>query len=200
MKTRFLLLASCLLAFASQAQEAKVEMWMWKDANGVVHYSDVPGPGAVKVDINVSKGQPGAAPATPDASASASPAPAREAGTYTSLTIVQPANETSYFEADAVVDVQISSDPSLADGDRVYLYLDGRQVGNSGDAQSYSLPSVERGAHSLIAVIFDAQAREKIRSRPVVFYMKQNTIGTPSAMGPLVKPKPKPRPKPQTGG
>ena len=201
MKTRLRLLASCLLAFASQAQESKVQMWTWKDANGVVHYSDVPGPGAVQVDINVSKGQPGAAPASPGASTGSSAAPAVQPTAYTSLAIVQPANETSYFDADAVVEVQISSDPSLADGDSVFLYLDGKRVGNSGDALDYSLPSVERGAHSLTTVIFDAQGKERIRSQPVVFYMKQNTTYTPAAVGPKLKPPPKPPPPtPKAGG
>jgi hypothetical protein len=195
MKTRMLLLVSCLLAFASQAQESKVQMWMWKDANGVVQYSDTPGPGAVRVDINVSKGQPGAAPAAPAApSASSRPAAAEQAVTYTSLAIVQPANDTSYFDANAVVDVQISSDPSLADGDSVFLYLDGKRVGNSGDAFSYSLPSVGRGAHSLTAVIFDSQGKERIRSQPVVFYMKQPTINSPANPANGVKPRPKPTP------
>jgi len=194
MKTRFLLLASCLLAFASQAQESKVQMWMWKDANGVVHYSDVPGPGAVQVGVNVSHGQPGAAPAVPGASSS--PSAVAQAVAYTALAIVQPANDTSYFDADAVVDVQISSDPALADGDSVFLYLDGKQVGNSGDALGYSLPSLERGQHTLSAAIFDSRGAEKIRSQPVVFYMKQNTTNTPAAVGPKLKPPPRPPPRP----
>ena len=55
-------------------------------------------------------GQPAAAPAAGPGTSSA-PAAAVEATAYNSLSIVQPANETSYFDADAVVDVQISSDP-----------------------------------------------------------------------------------------
>jgi hypothetical protein len=200
MKTRFVLLVTCMLACVAQAQaqDSKVQMWTWKDANGTVHYSDVPGPGAVKMDVNVSQGQPGAAPAAPAPGPSRPAAPA--ATSYNSLSIVQPADGTSYFDADTVVDVQIASDPELASGDSVFLYLDGKRVGNSGDALSYSLPSVERGAHSLTAAIFDAQGNEKIRSRQVVFYMKQTTVGTPAAMGPAVKPKPRPRPTPQGGG
>jgi hypothetical protein len=194
MNTRLLLLAACLLAFVSQAQESKVQMWTWKDANGVVHYSDTPGPGAVKVDINVSPGQPAAAPPVPGTKPGSPAPPAAEATVYTSLAIVQPANEASYFDADAVVDVQINSDPSLAEGDSLYLYLDGKRVGNSGDAQSYSLPNVERGAHSLNAVIFDAQGKEKIRSQPVVFFMKQHTIIPPAHPAPGVQPRPKPTP------
>jgi hypothetical protein len=200
MNTRLPLLAACLLSFASQAQESKVQMWTWKDANGVVHYSDTPGPGAVKVDINVSPGQPGAAPSSGSRNQGEGrgegepPRDAAQAVTYSMLAITQPANETSYFDADAVVEVQINSEPSLADGDSLYLYVDGKRVGNSGDALSYSLSNVERGAHSINAVIFDAQGKEKIRSQPVVFYMKQTTINSPANTAPGVKPRPKPTP------
>lgn len=216
MKTRLPLLASCLLAFASQAQESKVQMWMWKDANGVVHYSDVPGPGAVRMGVSVSQAQ------SDDASSSgsegqgegqgqgegrgegASPPADTPATTYSSLQITSPANGSSYFEADAVVDVMIASDPALADGDSVYLYLDGERVGNSGDALGYSLSNLERGQHTLNSAIVDSQGTEKIRSQPVVFFMKQNTIYTPAAVGPSLKPKPpppppRPRPTPKGG-
>ena len=196
MKTRFLLLALCLPALLAQAQESKVEMWMWKDANGVVHYSDVPGPGAKKVGIDVAPAQPDTAPArqaTPPPGAEQEPV---QATSYESLQIVSPANEASYFDADALVDVQIESDPALMDGDTLHLYLDGKRVGNSGDATSYSLSSIDRGAHTLVAVIFDAQAKEKIRSAQVVFFMKQNTINSPAAVGPKLKPPPRPRPTP----
>jgi len=209
MKTRFPLLASCLLAFVVQAQETKLQMWKWTDANGVVHYSDVPAPGAVQVGVDYSQGQPDAAPAVQGQGASrSSPAPTGQAVSYTSLAIVQPQNETSYFEANSVVDVQIDSSPSLADGDSIYLYLDGKRIGNTGDSLSYSLPNVERGAHTLTAVIFDSQGNQKIRSQPVTFFMKQPTINSPAAVGPGVppnrpdpgRPRPPPRPTPNTGG
>jgi hypothetical protein len=203
MNIRFPLLACCLLAFAVHAQETKVKMWKWTDANGVVHFSDIPGPGAVEVGLSVTQPQPGAAPAAPSPSTRSSPAPANQAVTYTSLTIMQPQNEASFFGADAVVDVQINPEPSLADGDSVYLYLDGKRIGNTGDSLSYSLPNLERGAHSLTAAIFDSQGNQKIRSQPVTFFMKQTTINSPAAVGPGVPPRPKPgvpRPTPRAGG
>ncbi|HQR24755.1 MAG TPA: DUF4124 domain-containing protein [Steroidobacteraceae bacterium] len=200
MKTRLPLLALCLLAAVAQAQESKVRMWMWKDANGVVHYSDVPGPGAVPVDIAVSPGQSGASAPSRSGNEGSSPAPAASAG-YNSLQIVLPANETSYFDADSVVEVQIAADPFLRPGDSIYLFLDGQRVGSSGEAMSYSLSSIDRGTHTLTAAIVDSQGNEKIRSGPVVFYMKQTTIGAPAAVGPNLKPPPpKPTPKPKTGG
>jgi hypothetical protein len=209
MKARFPLLAFCLLAFAVQAQETKVQMWKWTDANGVVHYSDIPAPGAVQVGVSVSQGQSDAAPAVPSPGTTrSSPVPTEQAVSYTSLTIVQPQNEASYFEANSVVDVQIDSDPSLADGDSMFLYLDGKRIGNTSDSTNYSLQNLDRGTHTLTAAIFDAQGNQKIRSQAVTFYMKQPTINSPAAVGPSVppnrpdpgRPRPPPRPTPNAGG
>jgi hypothetical protein len=44
-------------------------------------------------------------------------------------------------------------------------------------------------------MIRDATGNEKIRSQPVVFYMKQNTIIAPRAVGPGVRPVPRPTPR-----
>lgn len=206
MKIRFPLLACCLLAFAVQAQETKVTMWKWTDANGVVHYSDVPAPGAVQVGLTVSQGQPGSAPPVPNTGYGESEggdggtrggASQASDQTYTSLEIVKPENGASYFEADSVVTVQISPNPALAAGDGVYLYLDGARVGDSDTALGYTLQNVVRGQHTLASAIYDGQGNEKIRSQPVTFYMKQATINSPAAVGPNVPPKPgRPRPTP----
>ncbi len=189
MKTRWLLLLGCLLAFMSQAQDARKELWKWTDANGVVHYSDVPGPGAVKVDLLITESHP-AAPATTQTAAPAAPAAA--AGTsYTSLEIWQPEQESSYFGADVTVNVRIRSDPGVSPNDRLLLFIDGKRVEGPENSLDYTLGNLDRGAHSLTAMILDTKGKQKIRSQPVVFYIKQPTIIPPSAVGPNLKPKPK---------
>jgi hypothetical protein len=202
MKTRILVLLSCLLAFASQAQETKKELWKWTDSNGVVHYSDVPGPGAVKVDLAVTEAQPRPAVAAPAAGPSSSTAakPAAPATvTYTSLEIWQPEDQASYFDADTTVNVRLRSDPAIAADDSLLLYLDGKLVEGPRNALEYSLSGVERGAHSLTAQVLDIKGKEKIRSKSVVFYIKQTTTIAPRAVGPNVKPPPSVRPTPRGG-
>ncbi len=202
MKTRILVLLSCLLAFASQAQETKKELWKWTDSNGVVHYSDVPGPGAVKVDLTVTEAQPRptvAAPAAGPSSSTAAKPAAPATVTYTSLEIWQPEDQASYFEADTTVNVRLRSDPAIAADDSLLLYLDGKLVEGPRNALEYSLSGVERGAHSLTAQILDIKGKEKIRSKSVVFYIKQTTTIAPRAVGPNVKPPPSVRPTPRGG-
>ena len=193
MNTRMLLFG-CLLALSAQAQESRRELWTWKDANGVTQYSDRPVAGAKKVEMHTST------PAAPPAAAAprpTSPATARPGAAatvqYQSLEIWQPENGESFFTADATVDVRMRSEPSLASGDRLLLYLDGKPVEGAANSYEYTLVNLERGAHSLSAVIFDDKGIEKIRSERRAFHIKLPTTIQPRAVGPNLKPKPTPR-------
>jgi len=195
MNTRVLLLG-CLLALSVQAQETKRELWKWKDANGVTQYSDRPVPGATRVEMYTS------APAQPAGVRPTSPAATAKPGTpatvqYQSLEIWQPESDESFFGADATVNVRMRSEPSLASGDRLLLYLDGKLVEGGPTSYEYTLANLERGEHSLAAVILDDKGNEKIRSQPRVFHIKLPTINEPRAVGPNFKPKPAPQPTPR---
>jgi hypothetical protein len=196
MKTRILILASCLLAFAIQAQEAKKEVWTWRDANGVVHFSDTPTRGAKRVDLVVTGPPSGgaAAPAAATASAVAQP-PAAPGVTYRLLEISEPANDASFFNSDATVPVRIRLEPALAEGDTMRLFMDGNRVEGADNALEFTLENLARGTHSIMAMIRDAKGVEKIRSQPVVFHMKQNTVIAPGAVGPNLRPPPRPTPR-----
>jgi hypothetical protein len=190
MKPRVLLLG-CLLAVASHAQSTRTEVWAWKDANGVMHYSDAPAPGARKIVIVGDSARTATAPPVPPTIGPAKPPSAPETK-YSLLEIASPENETSFFGADAVVQVRLRSEPNLSSYDNLLTYLDGKLVPGE-DAYEHTFSNLERGAHSLMSVIVDSKGNEKIRSAPVVFHIKQNTvINNPRALGPNVRPKPKP--------
>jgi hypothetical protein len=190
MNTRVLLLLGCLFALSGQAQDARREMWVWKDANGVTHYSDRPVPGARKLEIaGVTSPNPSPAVATPGQPAAKPGQPA--AIEYRSLEIWQPENGASFFGADATVDVRMRSDPEVAATHRLMLYLDGKLVEGAGNALEHNLSNLERGVHSLTAVILDEQGNEKIRSEPRVFHVRQPSTIAPRAVGPNLKPPPK---------
>jgi len=193
MKPQVLLLG-CLLAVVSHAQSTRTEVWAWKDANGVMHYSDSPTPGARKIVIVGDSARTATAPPVPPTIAPAKPPSAPETK-YSLLEIASPENETSFFGADAVVEVRVRSEPALSPYDNLMTYLDGKLVPGE-NAYVHTFSNLERGAHSVMSVIADSKGNEKIRSAPVVFYMKQNTvINNPGTLGPNVRPKPKPVPR-----
>jgi hypothetical protein len=197
MKTSVLLLG-CLLATASMAQSTSRgrEVWEWKDANGVTHYSDAPEPGARKIVIvgatqTPAPSQPAPAVTAPGA-APVTSARASQAQ-YSSLEIWSPENGASFFGADAAVNIRLRSEPELAPGDRLLTYLDGKLIPNE-NAHEHTLSNLDRGVHSLTGVILDAKGNEKIRSEPVVFHIRQpSTVDNARNRGPAVRP---PQPKP----
>lgn len=193
MNTRVLLLG-CLFALSSHAQDSRREMWVSKDANGVTNYSDRPVPGARKIEImGVTNPNPTlvVAEAGPPAAKPGQPA----AIEYLSLEIWQPENGASFFNADATVNVRMRSEPEVAATHRLMLYLDGKLVEGAPNALEHNLGNLERGVHSLTAMILDEKGNEKIRSQPRVFHIKQPSTIAPRAVGPKLKPPP---PKPNS--
>lgn len=193
MKT-WLLLLGCLLALASQAQTRR-EVYEWKDAQGVTHYSDYPQPGARKIILHGSSTIT-SAPKAPTTAAGAKPAaqPAAQEIVYDRLEIWSPEVGASFFEPDSVISIRIRSEPEVGPTHRLLTYLDGKLLPGE-NATEHSLTNVERGVHSVTSVIIDRDGKELIRSAPVVFHMKQTTVNNPRNQGPAVRP-----PQPKQGG
>lgn len=193
MKT-WLLLLGCLLALASQAQTRR-EVYEWKDAQGVTHYSDYPQPGARKIILHGSSTIT-SAPKAPTTAAVAKPAaqPAAQEIVYDRLEIWSPEVGASFFEPDSVISIRIRSEPEVGPTHRLLTYLDGKLLPGE-NATEHSLTNVERGVHSVTSVIVDRDGKELIRSAPVVFHMKQTTVNNPRNQGPAVRP-----PQPKQGG
>jgi hypothetical protein len=193
MKTSVLILG-CLLATVSLAQSTvRREVWQWVDENGVTHFSDQPTPGARKIVLTGAN--PTAAPQSSAAAAAVTRRPPRPAVQYSSLEIWQPANDEAFFGTDAEVNVRLRSDPSVAEGDRLVTYLDGRLLEGE-NLLEHRLTGLPRGSHTLMSVIVDAQGAERIRSAPVVFHIQQPSVNdNPRNRGPALRPAP-PKPPP----
>jgi hypothetical protein len=193
MKT-WVLLLGCLLALSSQAQTRR-EVYEWKDADGVTHYSDYPAPGARKIVLNGTPASTTPAPQSASgANAKAATPSAASQVEYDSLEIWTPDNGASFFEPSEAISIRIRSEPALDGADRLLTYLDGKLLPGE-NLLEHTLTGVERGVHSVTSVIVDRNGNEKIRSAPVVFHMKQTTVTNPRNLGPAVRP-----PQPKKGG
>ena len=137
-----------------------------------------------------------ARPAAPPPTSPTTTARPPEASTaqYQVLEIFQPAENETFFGADAAVIVRIRSEPELVSGDQMRLFLDGNLVEGEPTALEYSLSGLERGAHSLRAQIVDAQGKAKMLSEPRMIHMRQNTVERTARGGAEPAPRPAPRP------
>lgn len=208
MKTRTLLLLLCAIALASHAETTKREMWVWKDANGVSHYSDKPEPGAKKIELVGTAPSPPSPdslspkPSGPPASEGRSPSESSSEDAtavdvrYESLEITAPEDEQTFYSAEGIVPVTLASKPALAEADRMVIYLDGKPANAAENSYQATLYGVERGEHVLTASILDAGGNPKIDSAPRKFFMQFNPVDNPRNRGPALKPKPVPLPAP----
>jgi hypothetical protein len=178
-------------AFASQT------VWKWVDDKGVTHYSDRPVQGAQRIEISVGSRADSTQPAPTSATSSSQGASAQSTPAmtgYRDFEIWKPGEDETITNTGGAVDVRLRFDPALRPGHSLYLYLNGRLVEDfPGNALEYTLQNVERGTHTLIAIIQD-QGGKRIAETPMVtFYVRQTSIAQPPVGPALRPPPPKPR-------
>ena len=164
-----------MAAFAVQA----AVVYKWVDADGVVHFSDQPSPGAEKIYTSSST----AAAASTPRSQGGAPQPPRSVAAgglgYTEISITSPVNDQTFF-GDDVVAVQLNLEPALKPDQSITWRLNGKPLDS--DAAAFSLPHLDRGAYTLAATITDQQTSESQTSNTVTFFVRQ-----PSALAPQHK-------------
>ncbi|MDD5330313.1 MAG: hypothetical protein PHX38_09930 [Sulfuricella sp.] len=89
---------------------------------------------------------------------------------YTEIAIVQPGDDETIHDNNGTLEVALALSPALRDGHKIRLLLDGAQLETRASAH-FSLTNIERGTHSLQAVVIDRSGRTLIASAPVAFHM-----------------------------
>ncbi|MGE5625491.1 MAG: DUF4124 domain-containing protein [Bacillota bacterium] len=147
-------------------------VYKWVDSQGVVHYSDQPVPGAVKV--KAPRAQTFTAPAagnlpTPNLSNnSGGPAPS-----YTRLVITAPTDQQTFWNQHSVT-VSVDLQPGLQGGDTLTISVDGQS--KTGTGMSATFDDLYRGEHSAAASV-TSNGTKVIVATPVTFYIQQPAKG-----------------------
>ncbi len=157
-----------LALWAASPAGAKIYKWVLPD--GTVVYSDRPqSEGAKELDLPPLQTYTPAPVPPPSAPAPAAP----DAGTgYELLRVLAPKPDEVVRDNAGTVGVQLELKPALREGHSVEFLLDGKVVG-AGTALSTSLGNVERGSHSVSAVVKDAAGKVVARAAGVTFHLKQ---------------------------
>jgi len=174
-------IACFLLLCGGLAIATAAETWRWKDANGVVHYSDMPVPGAERVDLR-SAPKPGTVvPPTPPPSAAPEPASQPEVVPYTRCVISSPTQDLVVFNVDTV-GVALDLQPPLQGDHRIQMLLNGKAVSTwPADAANFMLTEMHRGSYTLTARVTDASGRQLCVSPTINFHLRQATVAPPRA-------------------
>lgn len=165
---------ACAAAFAGT-------VYKWVDEDGVIHYSDQPHENAEKVQVAAPQtytpqrsNSPGIRPP------SSGPTSNTTAKTYQSCDVVAPTNEQTFPNAESVsAAVQVSPGPRSSD--RVLLLMDGAPVPNfPPGGGSVIITPIERGTHSLQAVVQSSDGKVLCQSPSVTFSVTQPSVLNPN--------------------
>lgn len=174
MRYRPYILLGCLFAAGLSYAQA----YKWVDAEGVVHYSDRPQPGAEVLELpefsrpsGVPRTRRGAAAGAEESAESAEEEP--DTG-YQLLEIASPGPEETLWNIGATLTVSLNLQPSLKPGHQIRAYFDSIPMPVTGT--SFQISDVYRGSHNIQVEVLNDTGQVQIRSRPHRFYIQQTSV------------------------
>lgn len=155
-------------------------VYKWTDADGVVHLSDQPQPGAEEVPLVPAPSQ-GNSRQQPDArpkkQAQKQKPPEQKVVArlgYTEIAIVTPAPQQAFF--DEPIRVSLNLSPDLQQGHTLVWYLNDSPLAET--EPSFVIDRLDRGQYTLYATITDGSG-ESVNSNSVTFFVHQPTVLAP---------------------
>ena len=171
-------LLSMLIALSASA----AELWRWKDADGVVHYSDRPVPGAERIDVRSNQKSTGEF--NPEAPPPPAARPQTPANRYTRCAVASPVND-QVFNAVRAVPVRLAIEPGLSSDHDLQVILNGSPyAGWPADSMSYTLQNLDRGSYTLAARVLDENGRTLCAGSIINFHVRQPSILAPGRRPP----------------
>jgi hypothetical protein len=156
-------------------------VYKWTDAQGVVHFSDQPVPGAERVVTTSAPAHAGILGQTASTSPAA-PSPMPKADKTLSaakIAIVSPAPEQT-FTGEQPVPVSLSLDPDLKPSWTVVWTLNGAQVpGQTSTTTQFTLTDLARGIYTIEATVTDAGTGESKSADAVTFNIVRPSLLSP---------------------
>ncbi len=163
-----------LISFSVQAA-----LYKGVDAEGNVTFSDKETPNAKKIPMPI-----------PNIIKMPKPKPAKkiaeeDKGNYESFTIEQPKNNATLRASNGNVPVSLSLTPKLdtASGHRISILVDGKTVVKGVTTLSAQLPNIDRGKHTISAVVKDKGSKTLISSNNVILHLIRKTELQPTGQG-----------------
>ena len=169
---RYLLAASALIIL----NPSQAAIYKYVTPDGEVVYSDAPPPGAQQVQevelppLSTYTPQP-----SPHAVDTGATKPAKHPG-YDVFRITSPKDDEPIRMNTGNITIVMELRPALHSGDTIDLVLDGRTIG-TGSTTTVNLTNLDRGTHTVEAVIRSPNAKVVARTKPISFHILRAAVG-----------------------
>ena len=162
-----LLALAIVLAGGHAAAQTKIYKWVLPD--GSIQYSDSPQEEGAKA-VELPPLQIYSAPRRAQAAESETEAGKAKDGRYDSVKVVSPKADESIRDNGGTVSVRVALKPSLYPDHTIEILMDGQPIG-SGKGTSVTVTNVDRGTHSVSAVVKNAQGATVASAPGITFHL-----------------------------
>ncbi|WP_413663716.1 DUF4124 domain-containing protein [Microbulbifer sp. CNSA002] len=90
-----------------------------------------------------------------------------------SIQIVSPINEATIPPGQTLIALEVQVTPAYPEGSSFYAVIDGQRWQGSSDGNALDISALERGTHTLQAVLVGSNGRVLAQSRVVTIYVKR---------------------------
>ncbi|MDX1433895.1 MAG: DUF4124 domain-containing protein [Gammaproteobacteria bacterium] len=188
MRTLALLIALALASGAAQAEK----VYKVIQPDGTVEFTDDPRPGETATEVKVEPLNTTPPLATPAQEAGLESSTTSSGQTYSEFRITSPDDNAALRVNNGNVDVDLALEPPLRSGDTIDIMLNGTVVGG-GKQTAITLSNVDRGSHTVQAVVKNGAGEVVARSNTVSFSLqRRSAILQPSPPPPRVPPPTRP--------
>jgi hypothetical protein len=167
------------LMFCVAASAGAATIYKWVDAQGVVHYSDQPHPGAEKLELGEIQTYSGTSSRPRDAAPVGDAPPPSDGPPYAVCELYKPSTDEVFFNTQSVI-AKLRVQPALRRGDQVFLALNGRRLPDPPSGTEVTVSPVFRGTHTLMLVVEDRGGNVVCQSDPVTFHVRQPSTRAPN--------------------
>ena len=150
-----------------------------RDAQGNVYFSDQPSEGSKQLKLPppsvVHQPPPTQAPPAQQPFSPFPPPGAPEP--YKTIQFKEPVDQQTFQNQRKIV-VKLNIEPSLKEGDKVQLFLNGHPIGQPIVSTQFVLQQLNRGEHQLQAAIVDRNGQVIKKSRSITIFVHYASVGS----------------------
>lgn len=96
--------------------------------------------------------------------------------TYSAFSINSPSNDETIRDNTGSISVSLSSEPTLAEGDKVQIFLNGSAYQSPQASMSFTLENIDRGTHTLSANLLSESGDTLMQTQAITFHLHRFAI------------------------
>jgi len=90
---------------------------------------------------------------------------------YTAFAIISPTEDETIRDNAGSLSVSLSIEPSLVEGHKIQLYIDGSPYQSAQASLSFNLANLDRGTHSVSASVIDESGKNLTQTQSISFHL-----------------------------